>query len=123
MDVYEYINKRNILREMTDDEFEKFLPDFCKALYAIGFDRFIKNYNDGLKSMVSDWKSLVKKKIEKNNISSTSTVGLCIIRKCMPHIYEVENYKGKSVKKAWTLEQLEKAVRTNRKSHSTPYAS
>ena len=123
MNIYDYVNKRGVLKAMSDEEFETFLPDFCQALYAIGLDRFVKNYNDGLKSMAKDWGSLVKKKIEKNNISSTSTVGLCIIRKCMPHIYEVENYKGKSVKKSWTIEKLEKAVRTNRKSHSTPYAS
>jgi 16S rRNA G966 N2-methylase RsmD len=73
--------------------------------------------------MEDDWKSLVKKKIDKNNISSTSTVGLCIIRRCMPHIYEVQNYKGKSVKKAWNIKQLKKAISTNRKSHSTPYIS
>ena len=123
INIYDTINTRNILKAMTDEEFDIFLPDFCKAVYATGFDNFVKTYNNGLKSMDADWASLVKKKVEKNNISSTSTVGLCIIRRCMPHIYEVQNYKGKSVKNAWTIKQLEKAVRTNRKSHSTPYAS
>ena len=41
----------------------------------------------------------------------------------MPHIYEVQNYKGKSIKGMWNNTNLLKAIRTNRKSHSTPYVS
>ena len=48
---------------------------------------------------------------------------MTIIKRYMTHIYEVCNYKGKSVKQMWNKKFIEKAVRSNRKSHSTPYAS
>tara|TARA_Y100001970_G_scaffold261232_1_gene344129 strand:+ start:1176 stop:2414 length:1239 start_codon:yes stop_codon:yes gene_type:complete len=121
MDVYKILGKRKILKDMKDDEFESFLPEFCKALVSIGFDTLLKNYNNKLKSNEKDWENLKKKEITKNNINSTSIVGMNIIKRHMPHIYEVENYKGKSIKKMWTYESIIKAVRTNRKSHSTPY--
>ena len=41
----------------------------------------------------------------------------------MPHLYEVANYKGKSIVGLWTINVIEKALRTNRKTHTTPYLS
>ena len=123
MNVYDYLNKRNILREMTDEAFELFLPKFCKELDSIGFDSLLNDYNKKLKSDETDWANLKKKEITNNYINSTSTTGMNIIKRYMPHLYEVKNYKGKSIKNMWNYKNLMKAVRTNRKSHSTPYFS
>jgi 16S rRNA G966 N2-methylase RsmD len=41
----------------------------------------------------------------------------------MPNIYDVQNFKGKSIRNSWTSENLKKALRFNRKYHSTPYLS
>ena len=123
MDIYNYLNKRNILKNMSDDEFELFLPKFAEELEKVGFDSIISKYNQKLKDEDTDWKNLKKKKIEKNYINATSTIGMSIIKRYMPHIYEVKNYKGNSIKSMWTKTNLLKAVRTNRKSHSTPYVS
>ena len=98
MDVYEILGKRKILRKMTDEGFELFLPKFCKELESIGFDTLLKNYNNKLKSNEKDWDNLKKKEIIKNNINSTSIVGMNLIKRYMPHLYEVKNYKGKSIK-------------------------
>ena len=48
---------------------------------------------------------------------------MSIIKKHMSHIYEVKNYKGINIKGLWNKTNLIKAIRTNRKSHSTPYVS
>ena len=122
MDVYNYLNKKLILKNMSDEKFEKFLPNFTQKLVDIGFDKILFNYNKNLK-YEKDWLNLKNKKINKNYINSTNTTGMKIIKIYMPHIYEVQNYKGKSIKNMWNYKNLEKAIRTNRKSHSTPYIS
>lgn len=123
MDIYQYVNVRNSLRNMSDEAFEEFLPSFIEALFEYGFDTFLKNYNDGLTTSNDDWKKLQSKTIDKDWINSTSTIGTNIIKRNMPHIYEVRNYKGKCIRNMWNKVTLEKAIRCNRKSHSTPYAS
>ena len=123
MDIYDIINVRNSLRDLTDEKFNEFLPDFCDKLVSFGFDEFIKIYNEGLKDNNKDFINLKGKIVETNFINSTSVVGMNIIKKNMPHIYEVCNYKGLNIKQMWDKEHLEKALRVNRKSHSTPYSS
>jgi len=123
MDIYKYVNKRKSLKDMSDDVFEAFLPKFCDALVNYGFDNFIKKYNDGLQKNDKDWKNLKEKVVEKDWINSTSVVGMNIIKRNMPHIYEVCNHKGTNIKQMWVKERLDKAIRVNRKSHSTPYVT
>jgi 16S rRNA G966 N2-methylase RsmD len=72
---------------------------------------------------MKDWNNLQKKQVDQDWINSTSVVGMNIIKRYMPHIYEVCNYKGLSIKQMWDKPHLEKALRTNRKSHSTPYVT
>ena len=121
MDIYDIVNVRNSLRNMSDEKFEEFLPDFCDQLVLFGFDKFINIYNEGLKD--NDFIKLKNKIVEDDFINSTSIVGMNIIKKNMPHIYEVCNYKGLNIKQMWDKEHLEKAIRINWKSHSTPYAT
>jgi len=123
INIFDYVNKRNILKNMSDDEFDEFLPTFCDSLVSYGFDNFIQKYNDGLSDTNKDWENLQKKIVEKDWINSTSVVGMNIIKRNMPHIYEVRNHKGTNIKQMWTKKHLEKAVRANRSSHSTPYVS
>lgn len=124
MDIFEYLNRRDVLREMTDEEFDIFLPTFTTALLEYGFGPLLSYYNNTLKSAKDDWDLLCERVTDRDNhISSTNVVGLAIIKRNMPHIYEVQNYKGQSVLKSWTYPVLEKAIRVNRTSHSTPYIS
>ncbi len=123
MDIYKILNITNSLRNMNDIDFEKFLPIFCDKLVEYGFDKIVTEYNNGLGDNIRDWINLKDKNVEKDWINSTSIVGMNIIKRNMPHIYEVSNYKGISIKKMWTKEQIEKALRANRKSHPTPYVS
>jgi 16S rRNA G966 N2-methylase RsmD len=115
------INKRNALRDLSDTDFEKLLPSLTTELESHGI--LYEDYSN--EEILNDWKSLCKKPLDNNitNISATSVVGMKIMRKYMTHFHDVKNYKGVSIRSLWKKEHLEKALRFNRKNHSTPYAS
>lgn len=123
MNIFDYLNKRNVLQNMNDNEFEEFLPDFTNALVNYGFHNLVLYYNNSLKNSKDDWNELCKRTITANNISSTNTVGLSILKKYMTHIYDVQNHKKQSIANSWNYKTIENAIRVNRKSHSTPYIS
>tara|TARA_Y100000389_G_scaffold11140_1_gene10329 strand:+ start:92 stop:1906 length:1815 start_codon:yes stop_codon:yes gene_type:complete len=125
INVFEYLNKRHALKNMTDEDFQTFLPNFVNALYEVGIDEIIDHslVKCTKEKMLKDWKTLQKKKITSNNISAQCVVGMSVMKKYMKHIYDVRNYKGKSIRNMWTRDVLTKAVQNNRKSHSTPYIS
>jgi len=134
MDISHYLNKKNSFRELSDEDFEHLVPLFAQQLENSGFIYDSPSPED----IQKDWKSLCKKTVVSvagttattttNNekhivISATCVVGMKIIRKYMPHFYNVKNYKGVSVISLWKKENVEKALRFNRKYHSTPYVS
>jgi hypothetical protein len=114
------INKKNALKDLSDQEFEELLPILATELENHGI--LYEIYSD--EEILKDWKSLCKKLLPKDtNISATSIGGMKIMRKHMRHFHDVANYKGISIKSLWKKENLEKALRFNRAQHSTPYAS
>ena len=115
------INKKNALRNLSDSEFEMLLPSLAYELENHGI--LYETYTD--EEIAKDWKLLREKKIDKTitNVSATATAGMKIMRKHMKHFHDVQNYKGVSVNLLWKKDKLEKALRFNRKQHSTPYAS
>lgn len=123
INIYDYLNERDKFRAMEDEEFDKLKGPLSKALVDYTFEQLLKDYTDGLTPSLDDWANLKKKQIDNDFISSTSVVGTNIIKRNMPHLYEVQNHKGKSIVSSWTQEVLEKVLVTNRKSHSTPYVS
>ena len=123
INIYDYLNIRDKFQAMKDDDFDKLKGPLSQALVDYTFEQLLKDYTDGLTPSLDDWANLKKKQIDKDFISSTSVVGTNIIKRNMPHLYEVQNHKGKSIVTSWTQEVLEKVLVTNRKSHSTPYVS
>jgi 16S rRNA G966 N2-methylase RsmD len=115
----QYINKKNALRDLTDEEANNFLPQLAQLLEDNGF--IYETASDDV--ILKDWQSLCKKQVDGIRIPSTSTIGMKVIRKYMPHYYDVCNYKGISVKSLWTKDNLLKALVFNRKYHTTPYVS
>jgi len=115
------INKRNALRNLSDEEFETLLPTLTSELEAHGI--LYETYDE--KTIQADWLALCKKPVDniQTNIAATNTAGMKIMKKYMKHFYDVANYKGISITSLWKKEFLEKAIRFNRKNHSTPYAS
>jgi len=115
------INKKNALKDLSDEQFEVLLPTLATELEVHGI--LYETYTD--EEIVKDWQSLCKKPLKDDvtNISATNVVGMKIMKKYMKHFHDVTNYKGVSVSSLWKKEHLEKALRFNRKNHSTPYAS
>ena len=125
----DYLNKKNSLRDLSDADFELKVSEIAKCLEENGFI-----YDSSTsEELQKDWNTLCKKKTEKASgeedalqnivIPATCTSGMKAIRKYMPHFYSVKNYKGVSVLSLWKRDNLEKALRFNRKYHSTPYVS
>jgi 16S rRNA G966 N2-methylase RsmD len=125
MDPSIYLNKKDSLRNLTDAEFEVIVVQLAQALEDRGFIYDATTDEDILK----DWLSLVKKAAPEQQeneifvVPATCTVGMKVMRRYMPHFYAVKNYKGISVLSLWKKDNLEKALRFNRKYHSTPYVS
>ena len=126
--ISKYINKKSSLRDLSDAEFEIVVFTLAQELEDDGFI-----YDSSSKEEISkDWNNLCKKKTasydsdNSNNciaIGATCTIGMKCIRKFMPHFYNVKNFKGVSILSLWKKANLEKALRFNRKYHSTPYVS
>lgn len=80
-----------------------------------------------LEERVKDWKSLCKKAVIKDGevlpIDTRSRPGHKLLDHWMTHFYDVQNWKGISVRSLVTAAQMEKAFLTNIQMHSTPYKS
>lgn len=123
-DIYNYLNKPKHNETLSEEDFKLILPSLVDNLLHYGFNKIVNDYNHQyLSDIKSDWLKLKSYTIETNNINAQSTIGLSIIKKYMTHIYDVKNYKGKSISLLWTKENIEKALKVNRQSHSTPYVS
>jgi hypothetical protein len=80
-----------------------------------------------LDQRTKDWSSLCKKAVLKDGevlpIDTRSRPGHKILDHWMTHFYDVQNWKGVSVRNLVTTAQLEKAFVANIQMHSTPYKS
>lgn len=112
------LNKRYSTRKLSDGEFESVLPQLAKELEQISF--YFQYSNDEL---LKDWKNLRKWSTNTNTINSASRIGMKISEYFCPNFYDIENSSGVSFKSLWKAKNLEKILRWNRKSHSTPYLS
>ena len=123
-EIYNYLNKTKHNKTLSQEDFDSILPTLIDNLLKYGFQQILNDYNDKfLSTIYSDWDKLKNYKIETNNISAQTTVGLSIIKKHMTHIYDVKNYKGKCISNLWTRGNIEKVLKINRQTHSTPYVS
>lgn len=113
----DYLNVRYSLRNISDQKFENILPQLAKELEQVSF---IPNHDN--KVLKNDWKKLCAWQSTSNTINSTSRIGLKLCEHFFPNFYDIE-MKGKTYRQFWTKENLEKVLRWNRKSHSTPYLS
>lgn len=116
-----------ILKNMKEEDFEKWLPDFCEILEKYGFDAIINDMIHKLKSDSADWDKLKHWNDDgkrEYTIPAQTQMGMSIMNRYMlKHIYDVTNYKGSCISKSWTKDNLVKALRNNRRTHSTPYVS
>lgn len=125
INIQDYVNQKDSLRALPDEQFEKIVKSLARSLERYGFEKFVRdNMTHESDAMMKDWLSLQKwKSKHATNISATCTTGMKILKTYMPHFYNVQNHKGVSVSSLWNDTHIEKALRFNRKYHSTPYAS
>lgn len=115
--IEDYLNVRYSLRNISDQDFEIILPQLASELAQVSF---IPSHDD--KVLKNDWKNLCNWQSSTNTINSTSRIGLKLCEHFFPNFYDIE-MKGKTYKEFWNKQNLEKILRWNRKSHSTPYLS
>lgn len=116
--IYNFLNIKNSLRNLTDEEFETLLPQLAQELETVSF---YTTYSDV--ELRTDWMKLVNWNARTNSIASTQRIGMKLCEHFFPNFYDIEDKKGNSFKSLWTAKNLEKVLRWNRKSHSTPYLS
>ena len=113
-----FLNVRYSTRKLSDDEFEDAVPKLASELCAVDFRQA---YTD--KQLREDWRKLQDWMCYDTNINSTSRVGMKLCEHFFPNFYDIKNSKGVSFTNAWNQSNLEKILKWNRKSHSTPYLS
>jgi 16S rRNA G966 N2-methylase RsmD len=118
MQLSNILNKRHSTRNMSDAAFEAALPMLAQELEQTSF---YFSYTD--EDMRKDWKKLCDWTTTEDSINSTSRLGMKLSEHFCPNFYDIESASGTSYKSLWTAKNLEKILRWNRKSHSTPYLS
>lgn len=116
--IEQFVNTRHSIRNLTDAQFESLLPQL--ALELEGMDYHTQYEHSVLKK---DWIALRQWQSDTTILNSTSRIGMKLCEHFFPGFYEIENSKGKSFANLWARSNLEKVLRWNRKSHSTPYLS
>lgn len=112
------LNVRYSTRNLSDADFDLALPSLAQELEN---HSFYTTYTHS--QLIRDWKELCKWKSTDTYINSTSRLGMKLCEHFNHNFYDIESSTGTSFKKLWKADNLEKILRWNRKSHSTPYLS
>jgi len=116
--IEKFLNIKNSLRNISDEQFEVIIPTLASELENVSF-----NYSYSDPDLLKDWNSLIKWNARVDTMASTQRVGMKLCEHFFPNFFDIENKDGNSFKSLWTANKLEKVLRWNRKSHSTPYLS
>lgn len=118
INIYDFLNKPNTLRALSNEDFEKYLPDLAQQLSQVDY-----HFNYSNDELLNDWEKL--KKYTNNGFSTAAQTrpGMKLCEHFFPNFFDIKNSKGIGFKDYWTGEKLQKVIRWNRQSHSTPYLS
>ena len=106
---------KHITREKYNEVIPKIIDEFLEA----GFYKTDKYFQKEIES-IQEYKSLKKDSVDINKITAQKTTkSNSLIRKYMPHIHEVEDYKGNNILNLWTRDNLEKAFKSLDKPNRT----
>jgi 16S rRNA G966 N2-methylase RsmD len=118
INIKDFINIRHSTKKLSDNEFEQILPELASQLENVNY---VTEYT--AEKLKIDWENLCNWTSSDDYINSTSRVGMKLCEQYFHNFYDIENNKGKSFSNLWNKKNLEKILRWNRKSHSTPYLS
>ena len=110
--IEKFLNIKNSLRNISDEEFEVIIPTLASELENVSF-----NYSYSNSDLLKDWNSLIKWNARVATMASTQRVGMKLCEHFFPNFFDIENKDGNSFKSLWTADKLEKVLRWNRKSH------
>lgn len=114
-----FINKKNYLRNLSDEQFENDLPDLANYLSSVTFEYSYTN-----DELLNDWNSLcLYSPDDPLNTSSGTRHGMKLCEHFFPNFFDIKNNKNQKFSDYWNPIHLQKVLRWNRKSHSTPYLS
>lgn len=114
----EYLNKKNSTRNLSDEEFDRLLPDMAEQLSCIDYHYVYDN-----NALRKSWQQLLDYTNPNNFSPSQVRPGVALCEHFFPNFYDIKDKKGRSFDSFWTPEHLQKILRWNRKSHTTPYLS
>lgn len=116
--VENFLNKKNSTRGLTLEKFNEYLPILAEELSSVDF-----HYEHTETSLRTDWENL--KKFTSGNTYTASTVrkGIKLCEHFFPNFFDIKNSKGECFKDYWNKDDLQKVLKWNRSSHSTPYLS
>ena len=104
---------------ITKEKYNEVIPKIIKEFLDAGFIN-TQNFFEKEIDHLEEYNHLKKDNIDPNKITAQKTSkSNMIIRRYMPHIYEVEDSKGINFLKLWTKEKLEKAFKSLDKPNST----
>jgi 16S rRNA G966 N2-methylase RsmD len=116
--IEKFLNIKNSLRNISDEQFENILPILASELEDVSF---YVNYNE--KELKDDWVKLQLWNSNVQSIASTNRIGMKLCEHFFPNFYKIQNKKGNSFHSLWKANNLTKVLKWNRKSHTTPYLS
>lgn len=116
--VKDFLNKKNSTRNLTNEEFVNLLPLLAEELSKIDF-----HFNFTEDELNRDWHNLLRFNREGFYTASTTRVGMKLCEHFFPNFFDIKNNKGESFKDFWNKDDLQKVLKWNRSSHSTPYMS
>lgn len=118
VDIYNFLNKPNTLRQLSDEEFNDILPELAKQLSQVDYHYHYEN-----EELEKDWKKLCSYKNQEFTTASQTRVGMKLCEHFFPNFFDIVNPKGQGFKTFWNEKDLQKVIKWNRQSHSTPYLS
>ncbi len=114
----EWINKPNALRNLSEEEFQSLLPTLAEELAAIDY-----HYSYSDEELRQDWKKLCSYNKPDLITASQTRPGMKLCEHFFPNFFDIVNSKGQGFKQFWNAVDLQKVIKWNRSSHSTPYLS
>ena len=106
-------------KHITRKEYNEIIPKIIEEFLENGFKEVL-NYFEKEIDILKEYEDLKKEFINENKISARKTSkSNSIIRKYMPHVYDVKDYKENNIQIFWTKDKLEKAFKSLDKPNAT----
>lgn len=112
------LNVKNATRMMTAEEFDEKLPWMAEELAKIDF-----HYKYTEEDLKRAWKNLKAFNSDSHYTASQQRRGMELCEYFFPNFFDIKGANGKGFKDYWNAKDLQKIIKWNKTSHTTPYLS